>query len=538
MIRITQLKMEIHHSREALLAKISRTLGIRPEAVMEFQIVKQSIDARKKPELYFIYTVDVKTKKEETIVKKCRSASVTIAPAKSYQFPETGTEKLRIAPVIIGCGPAGLFCGWMLAREGYAPVLLERGQDVDQRTRDVEQFWAEGTLNTKSNVQFGEGGAGTFSDGKLNTMVKDSECRNRQVLEMLVGAGADETILYSNKPHVGTDVLRTVVKTLRHQIESMGGTIRFGSQLTDLKIEHGRVTALEINHSEWMEAQCVVLAIGHSARDTFQMLYRRGVHMEAKPFAVGLRMEHPQEMIDRSQYGASHPELGPAPYKVTKQTSTGRGVYSFCMCPGGFVVNASSEEKHLAVNGMSYHRRDSGNANSAIIVTVGPEDFQQAVTSSDLPDALAGMEFQRNLESCAYRLCGGKIPVQLFGDFRENRMTRQFGEVLPCMKGAYAFGNLRELFSPVISQSLVEGVEAFEGMIQGFSRYDAVFSGVESRTSSPVRMERNGVLESNIAGLYPCGEGAGYAGGITSAAMDGLKAAEKIGSRYAPLESQ
>lgn len=536
MIRITQLKIEINHSKEALLSKISKTLGIRPSEIIDWQIVKQSIDARKKPDLYFIYTIDVKTKKEEGIVKKCHNNSVSIVSKKMYVFPKKGSEKLAHPPVIIGAGPAGLFCGWMLASEGYCPIIMERGQSVEQRTRDVETFWNTGKLNIKSNVQFGEGGAGTFSDGKLNTMVKDSEGRNRQVLEMLVRAGADESILYSSKPHVGTDVLQTVVKNLRTQIESMGGHVLFDSKVTDLKVERGRVTALEINKEKWMEVQCVVLAIGHSARDTFEMLYQKGLHMESKPFAVGLRMEHPQEMIDNSQYGAIYPQIGPAPYKVTKQTSTGRGVYSFCMCPGGYVVNASSEEEHLAVNGMSYHKRDSKNANSAIIVTVGPDDFKTVGLTSKLPEALYGMAFQRQLESCAYRLCDGKIPVQLYGDFKENRISTHLGDVVPCMKGSYEFGNLRELFTPSINQSLIEGVEAFERMIHGFSRYDAVFSGVESRTSSPVRMERNEQLESNLLGIYPCGEGAGYAGGITSAAMDGLKVAEQIGMRYASYD--
>ena len=452
-----------------------------------------------------------------------------MAPEISYRFPEKGKARLKYAPVIIGAGPAGLFCGWMLAREGYAPLILERGEEVDKRARDVEQFWAGKALNVQSNVQFGEGGAGAFSDGKLNTMVKDLKCRSRQVMEMLVGAGADPAILYQAKPHVGTDVLRRVVKTLRSQIESMGGTIRFRAQVTDFRVDGGQLRALEINGSEWMDVQCVVLAIGHSARDTFETLNRRGLLMEAKPFAVGLRVEHPQEMIDRAQYGAVCPNLGPASYKVTKQTSTGRGVYSFCMCPGGYVVNASSEERRLAVNGMSYHRRDGQNANSAIIVTVGPADFVGSLSP------LAGMEFQRKLESTAWQLGGGKIPVQLYGDFKENRLTTQLGAVAPQMKGETVFANLRELFSSDIARSFVEGMESFERMIRGFSRYDAVLSGVESRTSSPVRMARSEMLESSIKGLYPCGEGAGYAGGITSAAMDGLKVAEQIGSAFSPL---
>ena len=452
-----------------------------------------------------------------------------ISQEKVYRCPECGGEQLDHPPVVVGAGPAGLFCGLLLARKGYRPILLERGQDVDARTREVAAFWEGGTLNPSSNVQFGEGGAGTFSDGKLNTLVKDASGRNREVLRLLVEFGADPSILYLNKPHIGTDVLSQVVKAIRAEILRLGGQVRFMSQVTDVELEEGRLRALMVDGSKRLKAEAAVLAIGHSARDTFEMLCSRGIPMEAKAFAVGLRIQHPQSMINRSQYGQDEvEELGAADYKVTWKAASGRGVYSFCMCPGGYVVDASSEPGRLAVNGMSYHGRAGENANSALIVTVTPEDFPDRT-------ALGGMHFQRQLEERAYALGGGKIPVQLYGDFRENRAgAENFGQVKPQFKGGYAFANLRELWPEELSKALIEGVEAFEGMIRGFSRPDAILAGIESRTSSPVRIPRDEGLESPVRGIYPCGEGAGYAGGITSAAMDGLKTAEEIIRRFAP----
>ena len=531
MIRVSQVKLPAVHSQEKLRQKVCKILRVEDRLIDTIFIRKKSIDARKKPELFAIYTVDVALKngKEAQIVSKCKSASVTVAPVEQYHFPTEGSKQMAHPPVVIGFGPAGMFCSLMLARYGYRPIVLERGRKVEERTRDVERFWAEGILDPVSNVQFGEGGAGTFSDGKLNTMVKDPVCRNRQVLELFVQAGAPEDILYESKPHIGTDILRDVVKNIRNQVTEAGGTIRFESQVTDFRIENGQVRAVEVNHKDWIETDCVVLAIGHSARDTFALLEQRGFHMEAKSFAVGLRMEHPQSMIDLSQYGSTETGLPPAPYKLTKQTSSGRGVYSFCMCPGGYVVNASSEPGQLAVNGMSYRKRDSGNANSAIIVTVTPEDFGGN-------GVLAGVEFQRQLERYAYQLCDGAVPIQLFGDFQAGRVSRVLGDVEPHIRGTYGFGGLHQMFSPVLYHALVEGITSFEQRICGFSRYDSVLSGVESRTSSPVRILRDAQLQSNIKGIIPCGEGAGYAGGITSAAMDGLKAAEIIGKMYRPIE--
>ena len=531
MIRISQLKLPLGHSRQDLVRKAARALGVRERQVEDLSILRQSVDARKKPEIFYSYTVDVKLKgaDEAKLLRRgtCRNAS--LVSEKPYRCPEPGKDCLLTPPVIIGTGPAGLFCGLLLARKGYRPILLERGRDVDQRTQDVKRFWEGGPLDPSSNVQFGEGGAGTFSDGKLNTLVKDTSGRNREVLRILTQFGADPSVCYESRPHIGTDVLSRVVKAIRQEILSLGGQVYFESQVTDLRIEEGRLKGLVLEKGEEILAQAAVLAIGHSARDTFSMLLKRGVKLEPKPFAVGLRIQHPQSMIDESQYGGTIRELGPAPYKVTWKSASGRGIYSFCMCPGGYVVNASSEPGRLAVNGMSYHGRAGENANSALIITVGPEDFPDQTE-------LGGVQFQQLLEERAYRLGGGKIPAELYGDFKAGRSpSGALGEVVPQFKGQWAFADLRELLGEELSEVMVEGIEAFEHMIRGFSREDAILAGIESRTSSPVRIPRDEYGESSLKGLFPCGEGAGYAGGITSAAMDGLKIAEEIIRRYRPL---
>ncbi len=530
MIRINNIKMEINHTKEELKQKAAKMLRVKPEAFISFEIQKQSIDARKKPELFYVYTIDVEISHEKKILEKSRCRQASLETKEAYRFIKPGRESGDGRIVIIGSGPAGLFCGYFLAKYGYRPLILERGRDVDQRIRDVETFWKSGVLNESSNVQFGEGGAGTFSDGKLNTLVKDAGGRNKEVLRIFVQSGAPEDILYKNKPHIGTDILRGVVKSMREQIIAWGGEVRFESCVTDLEIKKGVVTGIKINEKEEIKTKAVVLAIGHSARDTFFMLNQRGIEMSSKAFAVGLRVEHPQSMITESQYGAmdkEKEELGAASYKVTAQASNGRGVYSFCMCPGGYVVNASSEKGRLAVNGMSNRARDGRNANAAMIVTVTPDDF-------DGEGPLAGVEFQRRLEQKAFSLCNGKVPVQLYKDFKENKISHMFGEVIPDIKGSYAFGNLRELLPEELAEAFIEGMESFEHKIAGFARWDAVLSGIESRTSSPVRIWRDENGESNVNGLYPCGEGAGYAGGITSAAMDGIRVAEKIAGRFAP----
>lgn len=520
MIRITQLKLPVNHERDDIKKKAAKLLGISPVAVKSLKIIKQSVDARKKEDILFIYTVDVETEKEKQIAGRARSPRIQVVREEPYEFPMG--KALSSSPVIVGSGPAGLFCGLMLARAGYAPVILERGDDVDTRKKKVDRFWREGILDKNSNVQFGEGGAGTFSDGKLNTLVKDPGKRNQKVLEILAEHGAGPEILYVSKPHIGTDVLSQVVKNIRQHITDLGGQVRFGAQVTDLVVEEGRIAGVVVNGRERIPTGHVVLAVGHSARDTFSMLCEKGVPMGAKAFAVGLRIQHPQAMINEAQYGPKHWEiLGPAPYKVAWQSPAKRGVYSFCMCPGGYVVNASSEEGYLAVNGMSNHDRGGRNANSALIVTVTPEDFPGQ-------SPLAGVEFQRRLEQAAYEQGGGKIPVQLYGDFREGRISSGFGDVEPEMKGDYGFADLRKVLPENLSVPLMEAVEQFEHRIRGFARYDSILAGVESRTSSPVRIYRDESLQSAVRGLYPCGEGAGYAGGITSAAMDGIRVAEQI----------
>lgn len=525
MIRISQLKLPVGHDEKQLEKKISRLLKC-PGIPFTYTIKKQSLDARNKNDKMFVYTVDVKIKGEDKILKRVVNNNITLTKEKPYIFPEPGTEALEHPPVIIGSGPAGLFCAWYLARAGYHPLVLERGEEADKRFVTVEKFWKDGVLDPDSNVQFGEGGAGTFSDGKLNTLVKDPFGRNHEVLHRFAEAGAPTEIQYQQKPHLGTDVLIGIVQKMRAEIEEMGGSFRFKAKATDLILENNALKAVEVNWETQIPAEVCVLAVGHSARDTFEMLKNRGLYMEPKAFAVGLRIEHPQTMINMDLYGEEENEyLGAAAYKVTHKCANGRGVYSFCMCPGGYVVNASSEPGRLAINGMSYQARDSRNANSAMIVTVTPEDFPGE-------GPLSGVAFQRDLERKAWELGQGKIPVQLFKDFKANVPSTAFGEITPCMKGAYTFANVRSILPEQVGISIEEGVASFGKMIPGFDREDALLSGVESRTSSPVRIVRDSELVSNMAGVYPCGEGAGYAGGITSAAMDGIKIAETISKKY------
>lgn len=527
MIRITQMKLPITHTEEQLHKKIAKTLRIGNQP-FTYEIRKQSLDARHKEDKKFVYTVDVKLDHESRVLKKVHDKNIMLTAEKKYHFPSSGAETLTHRPVVIGSGPAGLFCAWYLARAGYCPLVLERGEEADKRQKTVENFWKNGILDPDSNVQFGEGGAGTFSDGKLNTLVKDTYGRGREVLSRFVEAGAPSEILYQQKPHLGTDQLVGIVQFMRHQIEEMGGEFRFRSTVTDLVIRNQKLEAVIVNENEKIPAEVCVLAPGHSARDTFSMLNRHAIYMEPKSFAVGVRVEHPQTMINQDLYGEpQNDRLGAASYKVTHTLENGRGVYSFCMCPGGYVVNASSEEGMLAVNGMSYQARDSHNANSAIIVTVNSSDFPEE-------GVLGGIALQRKLERAAWEAGNGKVPVQLYGDYCRNQKSTKLGEVSPCIKGEYTLGDVRSIFPKEIGDSIEVGIRAFGKKLSGFDRPDTLLEGVESRTSSPVRIVREPKkLTSNIEGIYPCGEGAGYAGGITSAAMDGMKVAEAVATVYA-----
>ncbi|MDE6128236.1 MAG: NAD(P)-binding protein [Lachnospiraceae bacterium] len=541
MIRIEQIKLRIGQESGLLYGEAAKILRIAEQEILSLHMVKRSLDARKKPDLFYSYIIDVEMKKEAAVWKRlAKGRSGRIAAGKhflslqqpqDYIFPIKRTESKKERPIVVGMGPAGLFCAYFLAREGYRPILLERGKDVDARLKDVEAFWEGGALNPESNVQFGEGGAGTFSDGKLNTLVKDTHGRNREVLRLFTEFGAPKEILFDNKPHIGTDILRSVVKNMRAEIIRLGGEIHFQSQVTELALADNRVEGVVVNGEQFLPARAVVLAIGHSARNTFSMLYEKGIPMEAKPFAVGFRVEHRQKLIDESMYGAVSDvvadALPAAAYKVTAKTEEGRGVYSFCMCPGGYVVNASSEPDRLCTNGMSYSGRDGANANSAVIVAVTPKDYGDS-------HPLAGIAFQRRLEEKAYLAGAGRVPVQTYGSFRE---CMEKGTTVkpdkdatfePAVKGEYVFTDITKILPEKLNKGIVEGMEQFGRQIEGFDRPDTLLSAVESRTSSPVRILRDDALQSEVRGLFPCGEGAGYAGGITSAAMDGIKVAEAV----------
>ena len=524
MIRICQIKLPIESNIEKLRIKISKLLGINQKEILDIQYVKKSLDARNKNNLLYVYEVDVLVDNEDIILKKKKSNTIFKTPDLSYHFSITGEEKLNTRPVIIGTGPAGLFCAYLLAENGYHPLILERGGTVEDRVKAINQFWKNGVLDKDCNVQFGEGGAGTFSDGKLNTLIKDKANRGKKVFEIFVENGASEEIMYVHKPHIGTDLLRKVIVNIRNKIISMGGEFRFNTCLTDLSVVDNKIVSIEVNHKEIIPCEVLVLAIGHSARDTFRMLYNKKMHMLPKSFAVGVRIEHPQDMINISQYGANYKKLGPASYKLTYTTSKGRGVYSFCMCPGGYVINASSEDNHLVVNGMSDYKRDTKNAHIGFVVTVNTDDFGT--------QTLDGLEFQRKLEKNAYIQGKGKIPVQLYKDFKNNKVSSHFGEIKPITKGEYNFANLNTILPDFIIESLKEAIPVFGRKIAGFDREDAILLGVESRTSSPVRIVRDENGVSNILGVYPCGEGSGYAGGITTAAIDGVKVAENIAKIY------
>ncbi len=551
MIQISQMKLSCGTDRGRLEGVIRRELRLSGTDTFTWRIVRHSIDARKKPNLYDVYSVSVSfgndIAREKKLVQKLHNRNIIWKAEKAYRFPETkeGAAALTHRPIIIGSGPAGLFCALELARHGYQPLLLERGQKMEERVTSVENFWKSGVLNPNCNIQFGEGGAGTFSDGKLTTGIKDQHGRYAHVMKTFIEAGAPEDIAYENLPHIGTDLLRDVIVAMRHQIEALGGEVRFDTKVTDLIEEVGRVTGvlaenLKTGGIETLESEVVVLAPGHSARDTIRTLYRKELTMTQKAFAVGFRVSHPQSVINQQQYGLSDPtemkrlNLPSVSYKLTARASSGRGVYSFCMCPGGYVVNASSEEGRLAVNGMSDYARDSKRANSAIVMTVGAEEFGSG-------DVLAGLHFQERLEEKAYQMADGRIPVESYPDFREQFQNGTVGEVTPlseeesaalCIKGRSAKAPLHTLLPGDLTADFIEGMEQFSGRIPEYTDETAYVIGLESRTSSPVRILRDEHLQSSIGGLYPCGEGAGYAGGITSAAIDGIKVAEAIASEF------
>ncbi len=537
-ICIRQIGLPIGHTKKQLDEKIQKTLKLPSSEEFRYTIVKRSIDARKKPDLKYVYTVEASLSDPQKHIKKIKDRNVSLVTPKRYQIKKAEKDLFHRPPVIVGTGPAGLFCAYALLLGGIRPILIERGKPAEERVMDIERFWKSGVLDTRSNVQFGEGGAGTFSDGKLNTLVKDPLGRSRFVLETFVKFGAPESILYENKPHIGTDLLLLILKNMRIEMERMGAEYRFLSCMTDYRIEHGRLGAIEINEQEWLETSCMALAIGHSARDTFFMLAQKGdLFMEAKAFAVGYRVEHPQMSVNFGQYGERYfKELPAASYKLAANFENGRGVYSFCMCPGGYVVNASSEEGKLVVNGMSYSARDGANANSAIIVTVTPDDFrtccdrclQEKKEIGNENDALCGVRFQQKLEERAFSLCNGKIPQQLFGDYCDHAVSSSYGAFESAAKGACALTSLRGLLPDEVEQTFIRGMHQFAHEVHDFDRRDAILSGIESRTSSPIRIRRNQNFMSDVEGIYPCGEGAGYAGGIMSAAMDGLKTAEAI----------
>lgn len=540
---INNLALDFRHSEAELEELIHQRINVPKSKKITYQLIKKSIDARKKPQLLYIYSVLVELDEacgKQALIHPKFGKDIEIYEDKQYVLPEyrdlhSPTNKKMEVPIVIGSGPAGLFSAYLLAKAGFSPLLFERGGCCEERHEKIRDFNEKGILDLQSNIQFGEGGAGTYSDGKLNTGVKDKFLRKEFILRTFVEHGADPSILYMNKPHVGTDYLMRIVVSMREEIRRLGGQVYFNTQVTDLILEGEKVCGVKTQKGNFLSDH-IVLAVGHSARDTFRMLHEHKVQMEAKPFAIGVRIEHPQKWINRSQYGEqneSHLSLKAADYKLTYQSKEGRGVYSFCMCPGGIVVNASSHEQSVVCNGMSYFARDQVNANSAIIVSVGPSDFE------DGADPLSGIAFQEKWERKAWELTLGKaLPVQRYGAFyldvtgREKQwIQKSFDDrdsIESSCVGRTQDAPIHQCLPTYVSAALVEGIERFGQIIKGFDHPKAVLSAIETRTSSPVRILRDEAFESNIRGLYPCGEGAGYAGGIMSAAIDGLKVAEAI----------
>ncbi|WP_411726817.1 NAD(P)/FAD-dependent oxidoreductase [Methyloglobulus sp.] len=525
MLRITELKLPLDHQEGAIKSTILTRLDMAEEDLIAYKIFRRAHDARKRNEIHLIYALDVEIKNEQSILSRLKNdPKISLTPDTSYRFVTQAPKNLTMRPVVIGTGPCGLFAGLILAQMGFCPIILERGKEVRERTKDTFGLWRKRQFNPESNVQFGEGGAGTFSDGKLYTQIKDPNHYGRKVLTEFVKAGAPAEILYVSKPHIGTYRLVTIVEQMRATIESLGGEIRFQSRVDRIEIENGQVRGVTA-HGEVISSHHVVLAVGHSARDTFKMLYESGVYIEAKPFSVGFRIEHPQSLIDRCRFGnyADNPILGAAEYKLVHHCKNGRSVYSFCMCPGGTVVAATSEAEHVVTNGMSQYSRNERNANSGIVVGITPDDYPG--------HPLAGIDYQRRLEAHAYIL-GGKTyaaPGQLVGDFLANISSTSFGKVMPSYLPDVHLCNLDSALPDYAIAAIREAIPAFAKKILGFAMPDAVLTGVETRTSSPIRIKRNACYQSiNTKGLYPAGEGAGYAGGILSAAVDGIQVAEAL----------
>jgi len=533
MLRLTEIKLPLIHAEGEIRTAIIKRLGIADDELISYVVFKRGVDARKKSNIQFTCTLDVAVRDETAILERFNNdPHVSIAPDTSYHFVAQAPQNLTSRPIVIGMGPAGLFAGLILAQMGFRPLILERGKAVRERTKDTFGLWRQGMLNPESNVQFGEGGAGTFSDGKLHSQIKDPKHLGRKVLEEFVKAGAPEEILYVSKPHIGTFRLVGMVEKMRETIQSLGGEIRFQSRVDDIEIAEGQVTGVVLAGGEHIATNHLVLAVGHSARDTFEMIHKRGVFIEAKPFSIGLRIEHPQSLIDRARYGgnAGNPQLGAADYKLVHHASNGRSVYSFCMCPGGTVVAATSEAGRVVTNGMSQYSRNERNANAGIVVGVTPEDYPPDPNNPHSP--LAGMEFQRHWESRAFELGGGNYcaPGQLVGDFLAGRPSTEFGTVQPSYTPGVHLCDLSSALPDYAIAAIREALPAFAKQIRGFDLPDAVLTGVETRTSSPIRIKRHdGDLQSiNTRGLYPAGEGAGYAGGILSAAVDGIRVAEAV----------
>lgn len=527
MIRINELKLPLNHSDADLPAAICSRLKLKPEQLIEFTVFKRGVDARKKSDIQLIYTLDVQTDHNARVLAAfSKDDQIRPAPDTSYKFVATAPEQLTERPLVIGLGPCGLFAGLLLAEMGFKPIILERGKEVRERTKDTFGFWRKKPLNTESNVQFGEGGAGTFSDGKLYSQVKDPKHYGRKVLTEFVKAGAPEEIMYVSKPHIGTFKLVTMVEKMRARIIELGGEIRFSTRVDDILRDGEQLTGVRLSDGSELHSRYVVLAVGHSARDTFEMLYKRGVYIEAKSFSVGFRIEHRQSMIDECRYGASagHPLLGAADYKLVHHGSNNRTVYSFCMCPGGTVVAAASEEGRVVTNGMSQYSRNERNANSAIVVGIDPE--------RDYPGhPLAGIELQRKLEAQAYVLGGSNYdaPAQRVGDFLAGVASTELGDVQPSYTPGVKLTDLSQVLPDYVIAAIREAIPAFDKQIKGFARADGLLTGVETRTSSPICIKRGADYQSlNTKGLFPAGEGAGYAGGILSAGIDGIKVAEAV----------